>query len=339
MGLLSRLLGRAQTSASAADHVEARVDSIQASLYTGNETLEVVGESHYQEALWSIVGGRRSDRVRHQTTAVLMPDPDNRHDPNAIRVLIAGNLVGYLSSEDAPVYRPGLLRLMDRSVNHLVALRAIVVGGGQRPDGLGLLGVFLDHDPTDFGIEPRRSGDARGFRTGFSEALATDLEDDSYDLSWFYELSDNDVTAIKQLRTKLDTDPDPIDRHYMMSELEKRLYKSRDAFSSALDEFDSVCRQHDSEMVSIRLALLEKFGRIPILETYRQAAIRCQKSKDWESVRDWAERGIKVYGEHAARPEVVEDLHKRLGYAVAKLEAADKPKPAGGSRTRRGRSG
>jgi hypothetical protein len=39
------------------------------------------------------------------------------------------------------------------------------------------------------------------------------------------------------------------------------------------------------------------------------------------------ERGINVYGNDAASPEAVEDLHKRLGYATAKIEAANKPRP------------
>jgi hypothetical protein len=71
----------------------------------------------------------------------------------------------------------------------------------------------------------------------------------------------------------------PATNTYMMSEPERRLYKSRDAFSSALDEFDAVCRQHATEMAAIRPALLEKFSKIPVIDTYRQAAIRCQKAK------------------------------------------------------------
>lgn len=300
---------------------------MEASLYTGDETLEVVGESNYQEALWKVVGARRGDRVRYDVPAVLLPEPDNQFDADAIKVLIEGNLVGYLSRQDAAAYRPGLLDLMNESTNGLVALDATIVGGGQRPNGPGLLGVFLDHDPADFGIKPARAGEGPGFRTGLSEAMATDLADDGYDLSWYRDLSDNDVTAIKKLRHLLETDPDPIDRHYMMCELEKRLYKSRDAFASALDEFDAICRQHDAEMVTIRPALFEKFGRIPLIDTYRQAAVRCQKAKDWAPMREWAERGINVYGDNAASPEAVEDLHKRLGYATAKIEAASKPRP------------
>lgn len=323
MGLLSRLLNKASTPSVVKG--SASIKSEEASLYSGHETLEVVGESRYQDALWKIVGGRRVDRVRHDTHAVLMPEEDNRYDSNAIGVFVAGNPVGYLSREDAAAYRPGLLLLMKSSVNGLVALNATIVGGGQRPDGIGMLGVFLDHDPADFGIKARQ--DAVGFRTGLSEAIATDLADDSYDLSWYSELSDDPVTAIRQLRTKLETIRDPIDRHYMMTELEKRLYRSRDAFSSALEEFDSACREHDAEMATIRPALFAKFGKIPLIDTYRQAAVRCQKARDWATMRHWAERGIDVYGEHAARPEVLEDLHKRLEYATAKIEAAKKPKP------------
>jgi rubrerythrin len=159
-----------------------------------------------------------------------------------------------------------------------------------------------------------------------SEAIATDLEDDRYDLSWYGELSIDNVAAIKRLRSMLEAESDPIDRHYMMDELEKRLYRSRDAFSSALEEFDAVCQQHDAEMIAIRPALLEKFGKIPLIGTYRQAAIRCQKARDWQTTKTWAERGITIYGDQAARPEVVEDLHKRLEYAITKIETAANPR-------------
>ncbi len=45
-------------------------------------------------------------------------------------------------------------------------------------------------------------------------------------------------------------------------------------------------------------------------------------------MRQWAERGLSVYGEDAGRPEVVEDLRKRLAHATAKIEAASRPKPS-----------
>lgn len=319
MGLLNRLFGRSPSPTAETRRPSPAATLVTATLYSGAETLEVVGESFHQDALWRIVGGRRSDRVRHDVVASLVPEPDNPYDENAIKVLIDGQQVGHLSADDAAEYLPGLLRLIDQSASSAVALAGVVVGGGSRLDGIGMLGVFLDHDPTDFGIEARRSR-SRGFRTGFSEALATDLIDDSYDFSWFHELSSSDGTAITQLRRQLETDPDPIDRHYVMCELENRLYKSRDAFASALEEFDAVCEQHDAEMTSIRPALVGKFGKVPLLGFYRQAAIRCQESKDWESARRWAERGLIVYGDAAADVEHVEDLRKRVAYAIVKLD-------------------
>lgn len=264
--------------------------------------------------------------MRYDTHAVLIPEPDYGYDPNAIQVFVEGNLVGYLSRDDAVAYRPGLLQLMN-DTGTLVALEGDVVGGGPRPDGLGRLGVFLDHDPTDFGIRSNHPTDHGGFRTGLHEAMATDVGDDSYDLSWYETLPSNDAAAIKQLRKLLKNVGDPIDRHYMMGALETCLYKCREAFASALDEFDDVCRQHDGEMTQIRPALLEKFGTVPLIGTYRQAAIRCQKAHDWKALRQWAERGIAVYGNDADRPEAVEDLHKRLAYAMTKIDEAARPKP------------
>jgi rubrerythrin len=319
-GLLSRLLARSSPRRPAS------LETVEATLYPGDDPLEVVGESRYQDALWKIVGGRRGDPVRYETEAVLEPEPDNPYDPNAIKVLIEGAVVGYLSREDAATFRPGLLELMEASATARVALEASIVGGGPRAGGIGFLGVFLDHNPADFGLAREGPVSARGVRTGFSEAMATDHADDSYDLSWYEELSENHIKAIEQLRFKLATERDPIDRHYMLCELEKRLYKSRDAFASALEEFDDVCRQHDEEMATIRPELLDKFGVIPVIDMYRQAAVRWQKAKSWQAMRDWAQRGISVYGEHAARPEAVEDLQKRLGYAVTKINAAGRPK-------------
>jgi hypothetical protein len=215
---------------------------------------------------------------------------------------------------------------MQTSANGLVALPAVVVGGGPRPDGIGYLGVFLDHDPADFGLAPHHTSNGH-LRTGLSEAIATDIEDDSYDLSWYRELPEDDHVAARQLKSLLESERELISRHYMFCELEHRLYRCRALLPSALDEFDTLCTQHHAEMDRIRPALLEKFSAVPVIEMYRQAVIRAQKAKLWESARDWAERGITVYGDSAARPEVVEDLRKRIAYATAKIEAAQRPRP------------
>jgi hypothetical protein len=76
---------------------------------------------------------------------------------------------------------------------------------------------------------------------------------------------------------------------------------------------------------------MAKWGTIPLLETYPQMAIRQQKKKDWQACRWWAERGLDLYGQHAAREADVEDLIKRRNRAIAKLEAAARPERQGPS--------
>lgn len=213
-----------------------------------------------------------------------------------------------------------------------VALRGVIVGGGSYDNGPRTLGVFLSHDPTDFGVASsgwfRKTGPparlvnvGSTMRTGFTEAWATDLDDDSYDLSWFNDLPKGDQQAIVKLRELLSTDPDPIDRHFQFTELETRLYRSRDLSDTALEEFDEACKLHDAEMETICEAFMAKWGKIPLLDTYRQMAVRQQKPGDWNACIWWAERGLALYGNNAAREDAVEDLLKRRNRALSKLEA------------------
>lgn len=306
---------------------ERPVQELRATVYPGHETLEVVGESYHQEGLWEIVGGRTSTSVRFEALALLIPNPDNEFDSNAIEVRIDGLLVGHLSREDAAAYRPGLIRLMQHNEAPLVALHAVVVGGGRRGSGLGYLGVFLDHDPTDFGVASNHAAHAPlrvgALRTGLSEEIEGEH---SAEMAWYRQLPEEDCAAIADLRSLLEHDLNPISRHYMFSELEHRLYRSRTALPAALDEFDSVCEQHHSEMTSIRPALVDRFGAVPLVEMYRQATIRHQKMKLWTGAREWAQRGIDLYGDQPVRPEAVEDLRHRIMYATAKLEQSSRPK-------------
>jgi hypothetical protein len=118
----------------------------------GEEDLEVVGESFYQDNLWQLVGAQPGDHYRRvKITAVLVPEYDNPHDPNAVGVWIDGLKVGHLSRQDARNYRPGLLALQERHRTS-IALPGVIAGGGIRENGPGMLGVFLRHDPADFGL-------------------------------------------------------------------------------------------------------------------------------------------------------------------------------------------
>src|SRR5436309_14738279 len=125
------------------------------------------------------------------------------------------------------------------------------------------------------------------------------------------DLPPDDLRAIKLLRQLLGRETDAIDRHYIHAHLQILLYRSRDVFASALDDYDQACRQHDSEMDSIRVAFMARWGRVPVLELYRQMAIRQQKAKNFEQALSWVERGVAIYGIDCARAEAVEDLQKR----------------------------
>jgi hypothetical protein len=237
-------------------------DGMEVQLCEGHVDLDVVGEASYQDNLWRVVGGRRSptDRVRVDVHAVLVAEPDNPYDANAVSVWVQGLKVGYLSRDDARRYRPGLLAL-ENEHRRPVALAGAIVGGGMRADGLGRLGVFLRHDPADFGLRPMpppAPPEAR-MRTGLSDALATDGADDAYDLGWLRDLPADDLRAIRMLRQLLQREADAIDRHFMHAHLEALLYSSREVFASALDEYDQACRHHDAEMGSIRAAFVAKW--------------------------------------------------------------------------------
>jgi hypothetical protein len=123
---------------------------VPATLLLGEETLEVVGDSPYQDNLWRLVGGLTEQPVHQDCIAVLILEDDDPHDHSAIAVQVHGMLVGRLAVETAARYRRGLERLM-RRYGQLIALEGVIVGAGHGEDGVGRLGVVLTHDPRDFG--------------------------------------------------------------------------------------------------------------------------------------------------------------------------------------------
>ena len=300
------------------------IHGMEARLLDGGEDLEVVGESFHQDNLWYLVGDRRSpeQRVEMDICAVMVAEDDNPYDANAVAIWIAGLKVGHLSRDNARRYRPGLLALQEAQ-GMPIALQGVIVGGGLRADGPGRLGVFLRHDPADFGLRrpPLASPPEPRMRTGLSDAAATDDADESYDLSWMRQLPADDIRAIPVLRRLLADEKDLLSRHFMYARLEAVLYRSRDAFASALDEYDQACRQHDAEMDGMREAFVAKWGKVPLLETYRQMAIREQKARNYQQALWWAERGIAIYGDDCARPEALEDLRQRAAVYRAKIAA------------------
>lgn len=304
------------------------VDGMSATLYSGDEDLEVVGESFYQDALWSIVG-RTPERVRVQGVAILIPEDGNQYDPDSVAVWMNGHKVGHLSRTDAAAMRQGIIEAVNIS-GRAVALQGVIVGGGPRTDArVGALGVWLRYDPADFGLPAAPAAQVdRAIRTGISEALLTDEADDSYDLSWMEAIPEAGPKRIAALRDLLARETQPISRHYLYRELEAELYEFRAVFPAALDEYDATTQSHDAEMhESIRQALVEKFGALPLLETYRQASIRHAKGgADLDRALWWAQRGLAVYGDDAHREAWPLDLMKRSASIQARIDKRDAPR-------------
>lgn len=89
----------------------------------------VVGESHYQDAL------RATSRVaqigaegRRVFTAVLVPEPENPYDANAVAIYSTQGKIGHLSRDDALAYRDVLAEVTRRG-HHGGSCLAYLNGG------------------------------------------------------------------------------------------------------------------------------------------------------------------------------------------------------------------
>jgi hypothetical protein len=105
--------------------------------------VDVVGESHHQDELLALTGGRRTWSGAHsRVLARLEPVDDNPFDPGAVAVRIEGHLVGYLPRHTARVYRP----IVEESIGSagVATCLAEIRGGWERDHGdLGRFGVVV----------------------------------------------------------------------------------------------------------------------------------------------------------------------------------------------------
>ncbi len=112
-----------------------------------NDSQTVVGESHYQDALKAVAGGRTENGPRRPcVVAELVREPKNRYDRNAVRVDIDGRTVGRIPAEDAPRYHEAIEHLRKQGLP--ATCRATILGGWDRGAAdRGSFGVELDCSP------------------------------------------------------------------------------------------------------------------------------------------------------------------------------------------------
>jgi hypothetical protein len=107
----------------------------------GAYNFEVVGESHYQANLESIVDGRTEDGANYECVAILTPEHDNPYDPQAVCVNVNGRKVGHLPQDWAPKFNVALAS----NGYAQAACNALIVGGWDRGgNDRGYFGIKLD---------------------------------------------------------------------------------------------------------------------------------------------------------------------------------------------------
>ena len=126
--LYLRRLGRGVRNSSPEPKTGADVDRF---------TVQVVGESHYQNHLTSLCGERSTEGVVIVLRADVVPDNSNKFDAEAVRVDIGGLTVGYLPRDAAPQWRR-------QFGSNPVQCDALIRGGWYRgPQDEGMFGVRL----------------------------------------------------------------------------------------------------------------------------------------------------------------------------------------------------
>ena len=97
----------------------------------------------WRSACGAISGGRSEDGAEYVTEAILYLVDSNPHDNRAVRVTIEGQRVGYLSRQNARLYRKQLKQLGHAQI--VCKCDAMIVGGWHRsPADAGHFGVKLD---------------------------------------------------------------------------------------------------------------------------------------------------------------------------------------------------
>ena len=93
----------------------------------GHFDLEVVGESHYQRHLRFLSERYEKKIGDRELVAKLHYENTNPHDKKAIRVVIDGGTVGYLTRKDARLFRKRIEKV--RPDGLIVSCDAEIIGG------------------------------------------------------------------------------------------------------------------------------------------------------------------------------------------------------------------
>ena len=155
MGFLRRMLGLTDKDAPLVRREMAAADIRQTAETVGERLIElkVVGESHRQGLLRDIAGPKAEMGKQMAVGATLRCEPTNPHDPNAVRVEVMGQLLGYVAREPAAVLSPRI----QQACGGVLEARGLIVGGwddGYTQGHYGIRVWITTTDASRLGVTP-----------------------------------------------------------------------------------------------------------------------------------------------------------------------------------------
>src|SRR5206468_7735447 len=94
----------------------------------------IVGESHYEATFHDLAGSPRREGYLKPVLVILMRDPGNPYDSNAVRAEVGGHPVGYVGRATAAILAPRLDRLGITSLT----LAGVIRGGSTSAPNFGV---------------------------------------------------------------------------------------------------------------------------------------------------------------------------------------------------------
>lgn len=135
MSILSWLLRKPAIDVSQPGHSDFRLIGSKG---TGTKA---VGTSHYQKQLSRLAGPKREYGKNDRLRVLLIEEPDNPYDTNAVQVVFQEQTLGYLPKKAAATYKEGLRKLgLEGSVGNA---SADIIGGWRDDESEGHYGLRL----------------------------------------------------------------------------------------------------------------------------------------------------------------------------------------------------
>jgi tetratricopeptide (TPR) repeat protein len=165
----------------------------------GRVEVQVAGESFHRKAIETVL---ISASPGSPLTAVLVPKPDNAHDPRAVAVFVGGEHVGFLPREVAARAQPALVAFGNASGGRLVSCPAEI---RQWTDAVYQVVLWLDPGP--LGLLPEAFESIPSLAATLSRLLSR-LDQPQPLMTGADQQARSQLMAAEKQRTEIDADYD-----------------------------------------------------------------------------------------------------------------------------------